>query len=101
MLASIPVPPRTLGFWLIAFFSPTIYFLLLLVADRFHVPSLPDAVVAMFFYALPLLALAICESLIWCSRVPPALRLRGMILTVAAMLVQFAVVLAILTVAAR
>jgi len=89
----------TLAIWLAAFFSPTAYFLLLLVADSFHVPSQPESVVASVFYLLPLIALLICSSIIWSFSLTSTQKLRWLLLTVGAMFVQFGLVLAVLVAA--
>jgi len=50
---------------LASFFSPTAYFLLLLLGDTFHFPSPPDTLVASLFYFLPVVAVLVCGSVVW------------------------------------
>ena len=88
MSASIPLPRWSLAVWLLAFFSPTTYFLLLLLADRFHVAPPPEQFVALLFYLIPLFALLVCESVVWVSTTPIARRIGWMLFTLFAMLVQ-------------
>ena len=99
MIASIPLPRWRLAVWLVAFSSPTTYFLLLLLADRFHVAPPPEQFVGILFYLIPLLALLVCESVVWVSTKPVARRITWMIVTLFAMLVQFGIILAIIVMA--
>src|SRR4051794_13874916 len=67
MNASIPQPQRSLSAWLSAvawlsaFLSPTAYFLLLLLANKFRM-NVPETVAWSLFFLIPLVALLICES---------------------------------------
>src|ERR1039458_2115789 len=71
MNASIPQSRRSLPFWLSvvvwlsAFLSPTAYFLLLLLANKFQIPRLPAMFVWALFLVIPVVALLICESVVW------------------------------------
>jgi hypothetical protein len=95
MPALIPLSRRSLAVWLSAFFSPTVYFLLLLLADRFHVPSPPDIFVASLFYLIPPVALLVCGSVVWLSSMTVAPRIGWMLFTLFAMLLQIGILLAI------
>jgi hypothetical protein len=99
MSASIPLHRWSLAVWLLAFFSPTTYFLLLLLADRFRVAPPPEQFVALLFYLIPLLALLVCESVVWVSTKPIARRIGWMLFTLFAMLVQCGLILAIIVMA--
>jgi len=96
MRTLIPLSRRSLAVWLSAFFSPAIYFLLLLLADRFHVPSAPDVFVASLFYLLPLVALLVCEFVVWLSSMTVHRKMRWMLFTFFAMLLQTGILLAII-----
>ena len=99
MHALIPLPRRSLTIWLSAFFGPTAYFLLLLLADRFQVPSPPENFVATLFYLIPAVALLVCGSVVWMSGMTVALKVRWMLFTLFAMLLQAGLLLAIIVVA--
>jgi hypothetical protein len=96
MHASISLPRPNLTVWLLAFFSPTLYFLLLMFADRFHVPSPPDILVASLFYLIPAAALLFCGSAAWFSGMRIARKIGWMLFTLFAMLIQTGVLLAIM-----
>lgn len=86
--------------WLGAFVSPTVYFLVLMIADRFHVPrNLPEGFIASLFYLVPLLALLICVSVVWRSGTTVPCKIAWMVLTLFAMVIQFCVILAIIVAA--
>jgi hypothetical protein len=99
MNALIPLPRRSLAVWLSALFGPTAYFLLLLLADSFHFPAPPDAFVATLFYLIPLAALLVSESVVWCSSMAVPRKMGWMLLTLIAMLLQIGVLFAIIIVA--
>jgi hypothetical protein len=99
MRALIPLSQRNRAFWWSAFLSPTAYFLLLLLADSFHFPSAPDAVVAGLFYLIPPAALLVCGSAIRSSGMAGERKVRWMIFTLLAMLAQVGVLLAVSIVA--
>lgn len=104
MNASIPQTRRSLPVlgsgvaWLSAFLSPTGYFLLILLAQRFHIPGPPETLVASLFFLIPLVALLICESAVWSCSKTVGRRIGWMLFTLLAMLLQFAIILAILRV---
>src|SRR2546426_929143 len=102
MNASIPQPPRSLPVWLStvvwlsAFLSPTAYFLLILLADRFHIPSPPATLVWLLFFLIPVVALFICESVVWSRSRTIGSKIGWMVFTLLAMLLQFGTILVIL-----
>jgi hypothetical protein len=102
MNASIAQPRRSLpvwfsvGGWLSVFLSPSCYFLLILLADRFHIPSPPEALVWSLFFLIPLVALAICESAVWSRSKTLGRKIGWMAFTLLAMLLQFGSILVIL-----
>src|SRR5438270_9971181 len=96
MCALIALPRRSLTVWLSAFFSPPLYFLLLLLADRFHIPSPPESIVASLFYLIPAVALLVCGSVVWLSSMTLARRVGWMLFTLFAMLLQTGILLAII-----
>jgi hypothetical protein len=100
--ASIPHSRRSLPawlsavVWLSAFLSPTVYFLLLLLGNRFRIPSLPATFVWSLFFLIPAVALLICESVVWSYSKTVGRKIGWMLLTLLAMLLQFGVILVIL-----
>lgn len=102
MDAAVPQPQRSVPIWLsviiwlAAFFSPTGYFLLLLLANRFQIQGPPQIVVWSLFFLIPVVALLICESMVWLHSKTTARRISWMLLTLLAMLLQFGVLMAIL-----
>jgi hypothetical protein len=92
--------PRSLPLWLLVLLSPTAYFVLLLLADTFHVPSPPEAVVRSLFYFIPPVAALVCGSIVWSSNLTPARKMRWLLLTLLAVLLQAALLLALFVVAA-
>jgi hypothetical protein len=99
MNTSIPRHRWSLAVWLLAFFSPTTCFLLLLLADKIGVAPPPEPFVAWLFYLIPLLALLVCESVVWVSSQPIARKIGWMLFTLLAMLVQGGLTLAIIVMA--
>ena len=102
MNASIPQPRRSLPVWLStvvwlsAFLSPTAYFLLLLLASKLQIPNLPETLVWSLFFLIPVVALLICESVVWSCSKTVGRKIGWMLFTLLAMLLQFGIVLAIL-----
>jgi hypothetical protein len=85
-----------LAVWLCAFFSPTGYFLLLILANRFHVSAPPEILVAALFVAIPVIALLVCGYVVWSSSKTMARRIGWMAFTLVAMLLQAGVLLVII-----
>ena len=94
--------PRTLpmsssvAVWLAAFVSPTVYFLLLILANRSRVPAPPAILVVSLFCLIPLVALLICGSVAWRSNLERGWRVGWLVLTVLGMLLQCGVLLVII-----
>jgi hypothetical protein len=104
MHAPFPLPRRRLtgwsnaGIWLSAFFSPTLYFLLLLLAERFRIPIPPAIFVVSLFCLIPVVALLICGFVVWRSSMTVAWKIGGMLFTLLGMLLQVGVLLVIIRV---
>jgi len=102
MNGSIPQPRRSLPVWLSkvvwlsAFLSPTAYFLLLLLASKFQIPKLPEIFVWSLFFLIPVVALLICEAVVWSCRKTVGRKMGWMLFTLLAMLLQFGIILVIL-----
>src|SRR5262245_21169797 len=102
MNASIPQSRSTLPtwlsvvVWLSVFLSPTVYFLLLLLASRFQIAKLPETLVASLFFLIPALALLFCESVVWSRSRTVGSKIGWMLMTLLAMLLQFGIILVIL-----
>jgi hypothetical protein len=102
MNASIPQPRRSLPVrlsivvWLSAFLSPTAYFFLLLLANKFQISNLPATFVWSLFFLIPAVALLICESVAWSCSKTVGRKIAWMLFTLIAMLLQFAVIMALL-----
>lgn len=89
-----------LAVWLCAFISPTVYFFSLLLADRYHVQiALPENIVASLFFLIPVLALVVCELVVWRSSMTKARKIGWMLFTLVAMALQFGVHMALLVAA--
>ena len=91
-----PSPPRlpvwlSVPVWLAVFLTPTAYVLLLMLIDRWHLPAPPNGVIVVLFCLIPVVALLVCETLVWRSKVSLGWRVSGLILTLLAMLLQCAV----------
>jgi hypothetical protein len=85
-----------LAVWLCAFISPTAYFLLLLLVNRFQVPAPPEILVASLFFLVPVVALLVCFRIAWVSSKSIARRIGWMTFTLIAMLLQFGALLVII-----
>jgi hypothetical protein len=101
MTASQGAAPNTgkhipaLAIWLCAFFSPTAYFLLLVLANNLQVPAPPEILVATLFFLIPVIALLVCGRVVWLSGQTAARRIGWMLFTLVAMSLQFGVLLVI------
>lgn len=102
MNASIPQSRPSLpgwlsvAVWLTAFLSPAAYFLLMLLANRFQIPSPPAVLVWSLFFLIPVVALVICESVVWSCSKSVGRKIGWLLLTLLAMLLQFGIILVIL-----
>ena len=101
MNASIPQPRRSLAVWLStvvwlsAFLSPTVYFLLLLLASKFQI-NVPETFAWSLFFLIPVVTLLICESVVWSCSKTVGRKIGWMLFTLIAMLLQFGIILVIL-----
>ena len=84
--------------WLSAFLTPTAYFLLILFAKTLHIPSPPATFVWSLFFLIPVVALLVCESVVWSCSKTVGRKIGWMLFTLLAMLLQFAIILVILRV---
>jgi hypothetical protein len=101
MNASIPQSRRSLTVglstvvWLCAFLSPTVYFLLLLLANKFQI-HLTQTFALSLFFLVPVVALLICGWAVWSCSQAVGRRIGWMLFTLLAMSLQCAIILAIL-----
>jgi hypothetical protein len=101
MNASIPQlrrsPPLWIStaVWLSVFLSPSAYFLLLLLASKFQI-NLPETLAWLLFFLMPVVALLICESVVWSCSKTVGRKIGWMLFTLLAMLLQVAIIFAIL-----
>lgn len=89
----------SVALWLAVFLSPTGYFLLLMMADRWHVSAPPEGLVVSLFLLIPVVALLVCGSAAWQSKRNLRWRVIWLVLTVLAMLLQTGVLLVIIVAA--
>ncbi len=86
-----------MGVWLLAFFSPTAYLLLLMLAVGLHFSdNLPQAFVGSLFFLIPVFALLVCEFVLWSAKVTLARKTGLMIFTLLGILLQFGFIIVIL-----
>ena len=108
MRAQVAGPLRALSpwakgvVWTAAFFSPTAYFLLLIIADRLHVPAPPDVLVVAMFCLMPVVALWVCCTMVWQATQGTGQRVAWLTLTVIGLALQvgalFVIIVSALTV---
>ena len=91
---SLPVWLSTVV-WLSAFLSPTAYFLLLFLPDKSQI-NVPETFAWSLFFLIPVVALVICESVVWSCSKTVGRKIGWMLFTLLAMLLQFAIILVIL-----
>jgi hypothetical protein len=95
-----PSTPRfPLAFCLIAFCSPSLYFLLLIFINKFQFPAPPVALVASLFFLIPIVALVVCGRALWQWTAPFSRKISWMLFGFFAMTIQFGILLLIVTVA--
>lgn len=87
---------RSVAIWLAAFLSPTGYFLLLVMADKWHVVATPESLVVSLFCLIPIVGLLVCGRVAWLSKLNLRWRVGWLVVTVLAMLVQCSVLLVII-----
>jgi hypothetical protein len=98
MSASIALRGQRRTVWLLAFFSPTAYLLLLLLARRSEIPEQLKPVILLLFCLTPAVSLVICESVVWRSSMTVVRKIGWMLFTLLAMLLQICVLAAIIRV---
>ncbi|HVT30131.1 MAG TPA: glycosyltransferase family A protein [Lacipirellulaceae bacterium] len=92
----VPLYGKLLG-WLLAFFSPTAYFLVLLFVARHPMPyRLPETLVAALFCLIPVVALLTCEALVWSARMRVRWKIAALVLTLSASVLQAVVLVVVL-----
>ncbi len=91
---------RSIVIWLAAFLSPTAYFLLLMLADKFQFPSPPEALAVVFFYSLPPVALLACGAVVWLSKMHVAAKIVCTLFSLAGIAIQIGAILLIFITAA-
>jgi hypothetical protein len=82
--------------WMSTFLSPTGYFLLILLAARSGIPKLPETLVWALFIVIPVVALLVCERLVWCWSKTVGGKIGWTVFTLLGMLLQFAILVVIL-----
>jgi hypothetical protein len=92
---SLPIP-SSVAVWLAAFISPTVYFVLLLIVDRLHVPAPPESIVVALFCLIPVVALLVCGRVAWKSPLDRRWRIGWLVVTVLGMVLQCGVLLFII-----
>ena len=101
MNASIPQLRRSLPVWLStvvwlsAFLSPTACFLLLLLANNLRI-NLPAMFVWSLLFVIPVVALLICESVVWSCSKTVGRKIGWMLFTLVAILLQIGIILVVL-----
>jgi len=95
MLASIPL--RKLPVWLLAFFSPTVYFVSFLLANRSHLaPNLPGEFYITLFFLTLAGALFICVGMSWAAKMTLTCKIGLTVFTSLGLMLQFGVIVVIL-----
>jgi hypothetical protein len=79
-----------------AFLSPTAYFLLLLLAGQFQIPRPLAVFVWSLFLLAPVVALLVCESVVWWRSRTVGGKIGWMVFTLLAMMLQCGIILMIL-----
>ena len=105
MRALVPQHPRSLpaglsvAVWLAALLSPTVFFLLVMIADRLQVPAPPESLVVLLFCLIPVVALLVCGTVVWLTKLRVSWRVGWLVLTVLLMALQIGVLLVIVVTA--
>ncbi len=99
MRISLPLSPARSITWLASFFSPTIYFILLLIAEQLEISPLPENIIILLFCLIPLIALLICEFLVWQASRDGIRRSGWMWFTMLGLVFQFGIIIAIVVMA--
>ncbi len=82
--------------WLVAFASPAAYFVLLLLAERFHISPPSQAIVWALFFLTPIVALVICGAVVWRLSEKVLVRIGWLSFTLIGMVIQFGFILYVL-----
>ncbi len=77
--------------WLAALLSPTAYVLLVIFLGKSQVPAPPAWFVVALFCFIPVVALPVCGTVVWRSKLRAHWRVGWLVLTVLAMLFQVGV----------
>ena len=96
MNTPIALRQRPLLVWLLAYVSPTVYFLLLLLVYRLNLPTPPAILVVSLFCIIPVVALWVCELVVWHSSMVGARKIGWMLFTLLAMALQVGLLLIII-----
>ncbi len=93
----------SVGIWLVALLSPTMYCVLLAIASRSQFGALPAGLVIYLVPVVPVVALLICGSLVWLSPLNVRWRVAWLGFTLFTMCLQcgilFVIIVSALTVA--
>ena len=87
---------RTQVIWVSAFFSPTIYFLLLVVVGQSRLSAPPEYLVAGLFYLIPVAALVVCGTVVCQSSLTTRNKVLWLLFTVLGIALQFGVLIVII-----
>lgn len=79
--------------WVSAFFSPTIYVLLLAAAIQYRLPAPPETLVAGLFFLIPVAALVVCETVVCRSGMTTGNKALWVLFTLLGIAVQFGLIL--------
>jgi hypothetical protein len=96
MNALLPLSGRRLTVWLVALFSPAIYFLFLMVADRLHLPAPPEALVATLFFLIPVAGLLVAGFVLSKSGMTAGRKIGWSVFSLLVIAFQFGMILVIL-----
>lgn len=99
MRISLPLSPIRSTVWLGSFFSPSLYFIILIVAERLQIKPLPENIIVLLFCLIPLAALLVCEFLAWQASRDGVRRSGWMWFTMLGLVFQFGIIIAIIVVA--
>ncbi len=94
-LRSLPVW-LSAAVWLAVLLSPTGYVLLVITLGRLQMPAPPGWFVVALFCLVPVVALLVCGTVLWLSKLRGRWRVGWLVLTVLAMLFQVGVLVVII-----
>jgi hypothetical protein len=84
---------------IILFCSPTLYFLLLLLVDRFQLPAPPALLIVSLFITIPIVALIVCGRTAWSLGTTKPRKIGWTAVTLLGITLQVAVLLVIVVIA--